>query len=76
MIIRGGEYISAKGVEDVFCGFSKTEEPAYIGLPDPVLGPKPVAVVVLKEGEASTAKEIIHYCKDKLAGFKRPDATF
>ncbi len=72
MIIRGGENISPEEVEDVLYSYSKIEEAAVIGVPDPEWGQQPRAIVVLKKGEDGTAEEIMEYCRSRLAGFKRP----
>jgi acyl-CoA synthetase (AMP-forming)/AMP-acid ligase II len=72
MIIRGGENISPEEVENVLYSHPKIEEAAVIGVPDPEWGQQPMAIVVLKKGEAVTAEEIMEYCRSKLAGFKRP----
>jgi acyl-CoA synthetase (AMP-forming)/AMP-acid ligase II len=76
MIIRGGENISPEEVEDVLHSHPKIEEAAVIGVPDPEWGQEPRAIVVLKKGEVATTKEIIEYCRSKLAGFKRPRSVF
>lgn len=72
MIIRGGENISPKEIEDVLDSHGVIEESAVIGVPDPEWGQQPRAIVVLKKGAAATREEIIEYCRSKLAGFKRP----
>jgi len=72
MIIRGGENISPEEVENVLYSYPKVEEAAVIGVPDPEWGQQPRAVVVLKKGESATADEIMEYCREKLASFKRP----
>jgi len=72
MIIRGGENISPEEVENMLHSNPKIEEAAVIGIPDPEWGQQPRAVVVLKNGEAATAEEIMEYCREKLASFKRP----
>ena len=72
MIIRGGENISPEEIEDVLRSCPKIEEAAVIGVPDPEWGQEPRAIVVLKKGESATAGEIMEYCRDRLAGFKRP----
>lgn len=75
MIIRGGENISPEEVEDVICRYPKIEEAARIGVPDPEWGQEPRALVVLKKGESATPEEIMDFCKDRLAGFKRPKSV-
>jgi acyl-CoA synthetase (AMP-forming)/AMP-acid ligase II len=75
MIIRGGENISPEEVEDVVCCYPKIDEAACIGVPDPEWGQEPRALVVLKKGESATPEEIMEFCKDKLAGFKRPKSV-
>jgi acyl-CoA synthetase (AMP-forming)/AMP-acid ligase II len=72
MIIRGGENISPKEVEDVLHSHPKIDEAAVIGLPDPHWGQQAHAVVVIKKGAPVDSDEIMAYCKIRLAGFKRP----
>ena len=72
MIVRGGENISPEEVENVLYTHPKIEEAAVIGVPNPEWGSEPMAVVVLKKGETATPEEIMEFCRDKLAGFKRP----
>jgi acyl-CoA synthetase (AMP-forming)/AMP-acid ligase II len=72
LIIRGGENISPEEVENVLCSYSKIEDAACIGVPDPEWGQEVRAIVVLKKGEPATEEDILEFCKDKLAGFKRP----
>jgi len=75
MIIRAGENISPEEVEQALGSHPKIEEVAVIGVPDPDWGQEPKAIVVLKEGETATADEIMEYCRQKLASFKRPRAV-
>jgi len=72
MIIRGGENISPEEVENVLHSNPKIEEAAVIGVPDEEWGEQPRAIVVLKKGETATAEEIMEYCRERLASFKRP----
>lgn len=72
MIIRGGENISPDEVESVLYSYPTIEEVAVIGLPDPQWGQEPCAVVVQKKGQQTSAEEIMEYCRQRLAGFKRP----
>ncbi|MBW2283318.1 MAG: long-chain-fatty-acid--CoA ligase [Deltaproteobacteria bacterium] len=72
IIIRGGENIAPKEVEDALYSHPKIEEAAVIGVPHPEWGQEPLAVVALREGEEVTIEEILEHCKDKLSSFKRP----
>ncbi len=72
MIIRGGENISPEEVENALYTHPAVEEAAVIGVPDPEWGQQPRAIVVLKEGEAATADELIEYCRERMSSFKRP----
>jgi acyl-CoA synthetase (AMP-forming)/AMP-acid ligase II len=72
MIIRGGENISPEEVEAVLYSYNKIEEVAIIGVPDTEWGEVPRAIVVLKPGEIASAEDIMEYCHERLASFKRP----
>ena len=45
---------------------------AVIGVPDEKWGESVKAVLVLKEGMTATEKEIIDFCKERMAGYKKP----
>ena len=72
IIIRGGFNISPREVEEVIYGFDKVRDVAVIGVPDKSQREAVKAFVVLKEGESSTAKEIIDFCKKHLSPYKVP----
>jgi len=72
LIIRGGENISPEEVENVLYSHPAVEEAAVIGIPSPEWGQEPRAIVVLKEGKTATAEELIEFCRERLASFKRP----
>jgi len=72
MIITGGEKVYSIEVEDVLYSHPSILEAAVIGLPDPIWGERVTAVVVLKEKEKVSQKEIIRFCKQRLAHFKAP----
>jgi len=72
LIIRGGENISPEEVENALYSHPAVEEAAVIGVPDPEWGQEPRAIVVLKEGKTATAEELIDFCRERLASFKRP----
>jgi len=75
MIISGGENIYPREIEEVLYQHPKVLEAAVIGLPDPVWGEKVHAVVVPKEGEVLTKEEIIEFCKERIASFKKPKSV-
>jgi long-chain acyl-CoA synthetase len=72
MIIRGGENIYPKEIEEVLYRHPFLQEVAVVGIPDTVWGEEVFVFVVLKEGSSLTEEEIIHYCREHLADFKCP----
>ena len=72
LVIRGGYNVYPREIEEVLFAHPAILEAAVIGKPDERLGEEVVAVVVLREGEALTADEIIAYCKERLAAYKYP----
>jgi non-ribosomal peptide synthetase component E (peptide arylation enzyme) len=65
IIIRGGENISAKEVEELISGHPKVEQVAAVGMPDPVLGERVCAFIKPRKGMAISFEEIISYLKEK-----------
>ncbi len=76
MIIRGGENIYPKEIEDVLCAHPSVFEAAVVGRAQPLFGEEPVAFVVLKPGLAAEPDELIEHCATVLARFKVPRAVF
>jgi acyl-CoA synthetase (AMP-forming)/AMP-acid ligase II len=72
MIISGGENIYPSEVENLLGGHDKVKEVAVIGMPDDKWGERVHAVIVLHDEQAATEFEIIDWCRDKIAGYKRP----
>ena len=72
MVISGGENIYPREVEEVLYTHPKVAEAAVIGVPDDVWGESVKAVVVLKEAETLTEKEVIEFCEAHLASYKKP----
>ncbi len=72
MIISGGENIYSAIVEEAIYKHPAVKECAVIGVPDKVYGETIKAVVVLHEGCAARAEEIIAICKQHLAGYMKP----
>jgi len=71
-IIRGGENIYPREVEDFLHTHPKIADVYVVGLPDAKLGETVLAWVQLKEGHSATAEEIRDFCRGKIAYFKVP----
>ena len=72
MIISGGENIYPSEVENLLGSHGKVKEVAVIGLPDAKWGERVHAVIILHDGQSTTEAEVIDWCRDKIAGYKRP----
>ncbi len=72
MLIRGGENIFPREIEDFLYTHPKIEQVEVIGVPDPKFGEEVCAWVKLREGQTATEDEIRAYCKGKIAHFKIP----
>ncbi len=64
MIIRGGENIYPKEIEDFIYTHPKVQDVQVIGVPDKQYGEEIMACVILKEGETSTEEEIKDFVRD------------
>ena len=72
MIISGGENIFPSEVENCVGGNPKVKDVAVIGVPHAKWGEQVTAIIVLHDGQTSTADEISAYCKGKIASYKVP----
>lgn len=72
VIISGGENIYPTEIEDVLYRHPKILEAAVIGVHDQVWGEAVMAVVVTKPGESLTQEEVVEWCAQHLAGYKKP----
>jgi len=76
MIIRGGENIYPREIEEALCRHPKVADAAVIGLPDPIWGETVAAVVIAKADERPNPEELLEYCRSRLADFKCPTRVF
>ncbi len=72
MIISGGENVYPSEVENILGDHSKIKDVAVIGVPHEKWGEAVQVVIVLQEGQTATEAEILVWCKDRIAGYKRP----
>lgn len=72
IIIRGGDCISSREIEDVIYQHPDVLEVAVVSTPDPVWGEEPKAFVVPKWGRKPSEDEIIKFCQENHTRFKAP----
>jgi long-chain acyl-CoA synthetase len=72
MIIRGGENIYPREIDELLYKHAAIAEAAAFGVPDELYGEEVAAFVVLKAGHAASEDEIVAYCREHLADFKCP----
>lgn len=72
MIIRGGENIFPKEIENILHMNPMVLEAGVIGIPDPVYGEAVKAFVVLKTPGEATEEDILNFCREHLPAYKRP----
>jgi len=72
LIISGGYNIYPREIEDVLSQHPAVAEVAVIGLPDPEMGEKVVAAIVLQSNQSVTPAELIAFCRERLASYKKP----
>jgi len=72
MIIVGGFNVYPREVEEVLYQHPAVELAAVVGVPDQHSGEAVKAFVQLKSGAAATEQELLDFCKERLAGYKRP----
>jgi long-chain acyl-CoA synthetase len=72
MIIRGGENIYPREIDEVLYQHPQISAAAVIGVPDELYGEEVAAVVVLKPNAKTSEREVIDFCKARLADYKCP----
>lgn len=72
MIISGGENIYPSEVEAVLAAHPAVQDVAVIGVPDAKWGEAVQAVIVLRPGQRVDERELLDWCRTRIAGYKRP----
>ena len=72
MLIRGGENIYPREIEDFLYTHPKIDQVEVVGVPDPKFGEEIAAWIRLHDGERSSEEEIREFCRGKLSHFKIP----
>jgi acyl-CoA synthetase (AMP-forming)/AMP-acid ligase II len=72
MIISGGENVYPSEVETMLAAHPMIKDVAVIGMPDPKWGERVHAVIIPSDGTAPAAEAILDWCKERIAGYKRP----
>jgi fatty-acyl-CoA synthase len=72
MVIRGGENIFPREIEEFLFTHPKIEDVQVIGVPDPKYGEEVCAWVKLHPGEEMTIEELRAFCQDQIAHYKIP----
>src|ERR1041385_114832 len=72
MMIRGGENIYPREIDEILYQHPAVAAAATIGVPDQLYGEEVAAFIVLKEGKSATAEELIAHCQSELADYKCP----
>ena len=74
IIIRGGQNIYPREIEDYLLAYGKVTNAAVVPMPDPEMGERACAFVTVKEGEQFTFEEMVGYLRaKKIAPFKLPE---
>ena len=72
MVIRGGENIFPREIEELLIRYPKVADAQVLGVPDSFFGEELLAVVLPKEGVELTEEELREYCKDQISHQKIP----
>ncbi|HEY6245599.1 MAG TPA: long-chain-fatty-acid--CoA ligase [Pyrinomonadaceae bacterium] len=72
MIIRGGENIYPREIDEVLYQHPSVAAAAVVGMPDELYGEEVAAFVVLREGSEVSEEQLIEFCKERLADYKCP----
>jgi fatty-acyl-CoA synthase len=72
MVIRGGENVYPREIEEFLYRHPKIQDVQVVGVPDPRYGEELCAWIRLRDGEAASAEEIRSFCQGQIAHYKIP----
>jgi acyl-CoA synthetase (AMP-forming)/AMP-acid ligase II len=72
MIISGGENVYPSEIENILGRYPGVKDVAIVGVPHEKWGESVHAVIVMHDGESTTENDVLDWCRDKMAGYKRP----
>ena len=72
MVIRGGENVYPREIEEFLYRHPKVQDVQVIGVPDPRYGEEVCAWIKLRDGQTATPEEIREFCKGQIAHYKIP----
>ena len=72
MVIRGGENIYPREIEEFLYHHPAVQDVQVIGVPDPKFGEELCAIIILKAGEALDAEALRDFCRGQIAHYKIP----
>jgi len=75
LVKSGGEWISSVDLENALMGHEAVAEAAVIAIPHEKWDERPLAIVVLKEGQEVTAEELLSHLEGDFAKWQLPDAV-
>lgn len=76
VIVYGGDNIYPDQVEEVVLAVDNVLEATVVGMPDDVYGEVPYAFVVKEQNSGLAEKEVVNFCRERLAPYKVPNVVF